>query len=50
MCLCKNCVFFNCLYYVNKNFNKCVKCIYLKKNYDLSFLNIIKYCYLNKKC
>ena len=50
MCLCKNCVFFNCLYHVNENFDKYVKCIYLKKNYNLNFLNIIKYYCLNEKC
>ena len=50
MCLCKNCVSFNYLYYIYENFDKCVKCIHLKKICDLSSLNTAKYCCLNKKC
>ncbi len=33
---CRNCATFNKIYYVNNNFEKCVKCVRLSRNYNLA--------------
>ncbi len=37
---CRNCAMSNKVYCVNDNFEKCVKCVQLNRNYDLAILSI----------
>ncbi len=38
---CRNCAISNKVYCVNDNFEKCVKCVQLSRNYDLTILFIL---------
>ena len=37
---CRNCAMSNKTYYVSNNFEKCIKCVRLSRNYNLTILSI----------
>ncbi len=41
MRFCRNCTMFNKTYCVSDNFEKCIECVRLNRNYNLTILSIL---------